>query len=322
MDIFLIMSYIFCTRRSLEPKFRLAVFLIFNKYMAALEDTQSIKITFNSRTVYDIADTTLQQIILFLVFDNPLPLIRVRKVNKHFYDSLDAAYDGTNFIWRTICRNKWTHISPHFHTKRWDKLYQLRTMAIKRDYDHFKQMYNNHGSVNTIADIEDIVIEGCQYGMPSKHKLCIKQNDCSDMSRKLKDFTFEDINIKNSLYHDGQVWFIKCPMFMETQRRHNHYLDRVPHIQSTQAIQSENDMVLTDQLPQMHPLLMYPERLMSNVTPQPIYTDAYTQQKIMRCEICKKDVYLVSTDKGMKEHLDKGSCVSLSQKLDIGCVVM
>eukprot|EP01083_Nonionella_stella_P172828 594294_1 len=175
-------------------------------------------------TIFDIADTTLQQIILFLVFDNPLPLIQVRKVNKHFYNILDAQYGGTNFIWRIICRNKWNHIGHSFHTKRWDKLYQLRIMAEKRDCDHLNLV---HFHPNAITDIEDFVIEGCPHGMPNKHLLSIKENDTNDMYQQLKGFTFEDVKIRNSLYEDGYVWFIKCPLFVQTQHKHNHYLEDI-----------------------------------------------------------------------------------------------
>eukprot|EP01083_Nonionella_stella_P161413 528679_1 len=174
-----------------------------------LSTTTETTVACKSLTIFDIADTTLQQIIIFLVFDNPLPLIQVQKVNKHFYNILDAQYGGTNFIWRIICRNKWNHIGHAFHTKRWDKLYQLRMMAIKRDRD---DLY-----LNTVTDIEDIIIEGCAYGMPNKHLLSIKENDTNDMYQQLKGFTFEDIKIKNSLYENGYVWFIKCPLFVQTQ---------------------------------------------------------------------------------------------------------
>ena len=165
-------------------------------------------------TIYDIPPTTIQQMVLFLVYDEPKEMLKLRLLNKYFFNMFDIEYGGTNFLWKSICMNKFKNISSTFKTKRWDKLYQLRVRSLQQNFNSYQKNYSN---INNIKDIEDICIEGCQNGLPKSQKLTTFQNIKLKTGIKseyeiLSKFRFENILIRNSMIENNYIWFIKCPI--------------------------------------------------------------------------------------------------------------
>ena len=265
----------------------------------------------------DIPPTTFQRIMLFLIYDKPTEMNKWKLVNKYFNKLFDIEYGGTNFLWRIICQNRFKHISPKHHTKRWDKLYQIGLMTMKRevgtklildeDVDKmrhtFAQRYQN---VHNIKDIEDIGIEGCNLGLPQSQKLSLTKQLALKTGIKSEDdvlngLKFNDILVKNSLIEDGHIWFIQCPIL-----QNNYNFNR---IEGDDYRSMEEYQLGVDRR------LQYDEMKEDDVKNENENTISTRFKNINYCRVCNKHVYNVDNERDLNDYLENGSCVSFSGKL-------
>ena len=139
-----------------------------------VEEKEEERNVWRPKTIHDIPSTTIQKIMLFLVYNEPKEMLKMKLVNKYFNNIFNINYGGTNWIWKYICKNKFKNISNKLTVKRWDKLYRIRIKSLNKKtvLYSYQKYYQN---INNINDIEDLIIEGCNKGIPESQKLNVLQ---------------------------------------------------------------------------------------------------------------------------------------------------
>eukprot|EP01084_Bolivina_argentea_P137010 241305_1 len=125
----------------------------------------------------DLFEDIVVKIASFTVTENLRSMMRLKLINKHWYESLNPCKSEVNEIWEcNICRTLFPYVPKNLKIKRWDRYYLYKYYSLmqqRKDYQRLSKVSIDTGSAYRTFEM----VENCAYVTDQLNEIKDNENE-------------------------------------------------------------------------------------------------------------------------------------------------